>query len=442
MKGSGKGMRTTPVSIVESFFRTELRPENLPRFRELGWDQWIEFAKHYRATMETDLLPALAAHAGHGSANLYLEQRLRQDAGAALEREYGSTPLLGGRAIPGPQDVAPVVGTRLLGPLAKHLLWADRVVIPDNFYYSFDRLAEPIDVSLNDPNMSAYMHKTVDAIVDWLAILTELRPLITSGALVFMPAFLAPSFPYSGNSPVISTYREKLKLRPGPDQAHASSRATRPLMGQGLRDDLKDVERRTRDGELGPSKVYFNEEEVMGAWLNARILGLDAMLPTEEMAAYAARLYFDDGPDAGDVTGGLLSMAGLPLGDRESLSVEDLVSMRKNDRVFNEVKRVVAGCKEYVETLPIDTTQRQLTRECKEYFNDELQGGGLLSKVRILEETGPSILFRIAVGVAFLNAAPIVGLLAGAVLTPKVVRDLEAFFDPRRKAIARVQALL
>jgi len=135
-------------------------------------------------------------------------------------------------------------------------------------------------------------------------------------------------------------------------------------------------------------------------------------------------------------------MAGLPLGDRESLSVEDLVSMRKNDRVFNEVKRVVAGCKEYVETLPIDTTQRQLTRECKEYFNDELQGGGLLSKVRILEETGPSILFRIAVGVAFLNAAPIVGLLAGAVLTPKVVRDLEAFFDPRRKAIARVQALL
>jgi hypothetical protein len=160
------------------------------------------------------------------------------------------------------------------------------------------------------------------------------------------------------------------------------------------------------------------------------------------MAAFAARLYFDDGPDSADVVGDSFSIAPISIDSLHTMTVKDIVSIRRDGEEFNELRRILAACKAYIESLPPTTDQRRLSIECKSFIRDEIERSERSSRLRFVEETAlPGIVFSLAVGVAFLSAAPIVGLVASAVLTPRTLRAVMSRRDPKRRALARAYSL-
>jgi hypothetical protein len=441
----------TPVSIVESYFSVELKRSELKRFDKVSTRRWIEFARHYRAQMKDrfaeDFLTAPTD--SERSLRLYFEPLLVDTWDAVVRERYEPTPLLGKSGKPPePETITRELVSAMLNPLKKHLLMADAVYVRDNFYYCFDGMAE-LDAGPmpTDPIAQAMIEEGTRRIKGWLPILAELRPLIMSGALVFMPDYITPSFPYGGRSPRIKAAFDKLRMRPGVDQYQKAGKA-----------DGKEALRTLRAMAAGtfvlppaPPRVgiedeYFNEENVMGGWLNARLLNLDPVFPTRRMSDWAGRLYFDDGPESGDFTSDLLSIAVLPFEDERDLNLTDLIKMRRDEPAFSEMKRIVRVCKSYVETLSPTTPQELITLGCEKRVKEELEryeAKSVLRFVKPLEEkTVPGLVYAIGVNVAFIAASPLLGLVGDTLLSPRIFRIVQSKVDPKRRAIGRVQTML
>ena len=80
---------------------------------------------------------------------------------------------------------------------------ADSVYLRDSFYYCFDWIGESAERTRwrDDPIQVRNVEQYVRRLKRWLPILVELRELIESRAIVFMPYDMTPSFPYSSGSP-------------------------------------------------------------------------------------------------------------------------------------------------------------------------------------------------------------------------------------------------
>jgi hypothetical protein len=435
---------TTPISTIERYFDLRLDRAALKRFDETSDEQWIDFAKHYLAVMETDF-PAQFLHLPEGadpSVRLYFEPRISHAWDAAVTALHQPTPLLGLSPHPRAGTITRDDVSTMLRPLKKHFLLADSVYLRDSFYYCFDAVADSVDRTSwrRDPNTANLVHSSIQSIKQWLPILIELRDLIESKALVFMPYYITPSFPYAGDAPNLKPYFQKLKVRP-----RSNSVAMRDSsLGFDL-NMLADPDYSKRMYESSTQdRDYFDETEVIGAWLNARILHLDPVFPNRAMFNWAANLYFDDGPEAQDLTTDLISLDVLPFGGAEGIAIDDLLSMRKNEEVFRQVQRVVASCKDYIEVnLGPTSTRDGVSAACKSFLHDELEEYERRSVLKFIDENlMAGIGFSLVVGVALLTAQPAVGVIAGALLTPGVFRVIQRGLDPKRRAIGRLQALL
>lgn len=436
---------TTPISTIERYFDLRLDRAALKRFDETSDAQWIDFAKHYLAVMETDF-PAQFLHqpeAANPSLRLYFEPRISHAWDAAVAALHQPTPLLG--LSPHPPSGSTITRddvSTMLTPLKKHLLLADSVYLRDSFYYCFDAVADSVDRTRwrHEPNLVNLVHSSIQSIKQWLPILIELRDLIESKALVFMPYYLTPSFPYAGDAPKLKPYFQKLKVR-----SRSNSVATHdPSHGIDLNLLADPAYSKGIYGSATRDRDYFSETEVVGAWLNARILHLDPVFPNRTMFDWAANLYFDDGPEAQDLTSDLISLDILPFGGAEGITIDDLLSMRKNEEVFSQVQRVVASCKDYIEiNLGPTSTRDGVSAACKTFLHDELEKYERRSVLKFIDENlMGGIGFSMVVGVALLVAQPAVGVIAGALLTPAVFRVIQRRLDPKRRAIGRLQALL
>jgi hypothetical protein len=443
-------MKSTPVDIIEGFFDLELKRSSLQAFDQVPTDWWVDFARHYRTQMDNNFAhdflwwPAQGPH----SMRLYFEPRMRDLWSAAVEAKYEPTPLLGVVARPPTRDLStPAHVSRLLEPLKKHLLVADAVYIRDSFYYCFDSLAE----SQGPTGLTGLDHHLVEdsirAIKDWLPILAELRPLIQTGALVFMPYYITPSFPYAGNSPKIKGYFKQLHMREGQGQYRTLSPKEQEASIHGFLSGKALAMPPKASTPVPWDQRAFDEDEVIGAWLNARIMHLDPVFPTKKISDWAARLYFDDGPDAADVTGDLISMAVLPFGKQRTIPIADLVSMRRDEAVFKEVGRIVADCKSFIEKEGLSVASPvAITAATKTYVNEQLDAyegkSPILKVVKIADEKPiPGFVVSIAVGLALFHALPLVALIGGATLTPKAFKAIQKRTDPTKQAFARVQTL-
>ncbi len=441
----------TPVAIIESWLKIDLKRSALKHFAKVSDDRWIDFAKHYLAKMESDFASEFLEPppASDPSLRLYFEPRLRDSWDTAVRKQGQPTPLLGLSPYPPtPDPLTREQISRLLNPLKKHLLLADSLYIRDSFYSCFDYVADSVDRQhwRDDPNTAQQVRRGVQSIKDWLPILIELRPLIDSRALVFMPYYVTPSFPYDATSPKLKPHFAKLRMRPGRDQYQST--LTPEEQATAIRTFWSNTAGETDQAPSKPSEsqvpTSFDESEVLGAWLNARIMHLDPVFPTRNMSDWAGRLYFDDGADTADVTSDLMSVAVLPFGNEREINLDTLMAMRKNERVFDEIKLTVAACKAHIEAnLAPTATPVAVTEVCKQFIRDRLDNHEEGSKLKLFDESpGPAIAFALAIGVAFMAATPVVGVIGSACLTPKVFRIVQGKLDPKRRAYGHLQAVL
>ena len=411
---------------------------------------WIDFAQYYLKTMEAHFVDQFLAPPsnGEGSLRLYFEPRMTHDWDAAVRHLHSPTPLLGLSPDPGMTEATRDDVSQMLTPLKKHLLIADSVYVRDSFHSCFDIVAEAVDETRwrEDPNAVRLVHESIRKLKQWLPILAELRSLIKSRALVFMPYYVTPSFPFSGDAPALESALQKVKLRPKP-----ATESDAPAPVQINFKDFFEDPGPTRSAGQGASRQpnlnYFNETEVLGAWLNSRLLGLDPVFPNRTMFDWAADLYFDEGLGPTALTSDLISMDILPFGRTEGVGLDDLVKIRKNDDVFKNVRDAVLACKEFLEKdIGADSTRDGVSKSCRAFLDEQLNHCERKNLLRFIEDKPVAgVAFSVAIGAALLPVAPVapaLAVIAGAVLTPKLGLLAERRLDPRRRAIGQLQALL
>lgn len=429
----------TPVSILESHFQHKLRLKDIFYWRKISDDQWVGFAKAYLKKMKADFTPeSMAEVVDSGKIQLYFDYRFFLDYSQEIERRYGMESVLLGRSYPPAGAIfSQETLAQSLAPLSKHLLTADAIFIPDNFYRCFDGLADTFDRNTwrKDPNVESAVHRSIVAILQWLPILASLSDLIDSRAINFMPYYVVPSFPWGGNDP--STLKQMARLDIPPDPR------------------MKPIGEGNASFDLGawteaPKLVSYPEERPVdcdlaaSAWLNARFFSLDPVFADSQTWRWASGIKFHEETKL-QVTSDLISIDILPLGTgKKRLTVEEIASMRKNEGSFKLIRDTLIGCKEYLASNVKEGASHDfVSKTCREYVRDHLDPEERFKVIKVLDNNlFAGTAFSAAVGAAFLTANPLVALGVPLALTPKVFLTVTGLFDPKVRACARLEALL
>ena len=426
----------TPISILESYFDRQLILNDIRYWDTVKNDTWVDFAKTYLAQMKLGFTAiAIAEHTEKTQTRLYFDPRFGEAYDTQIAERYEKTPLLGHSPYPHVVDaVGDINFASLLNPLKKHLLVADELWIPDNFYRCFDFVADSFSRKtwhLN-PNTKSAVNLSITAIKHWLPILATLRKLIVSGALKFMPYYVVPSFPYAGGNPFMTEQMAR----------HTTPRDPGIKIAGEFKVDFENWNIPAKMPK-GPFKPRLDCNAATYAWLNARLLGLDPVFADEGTWRWASGIKFRSEPIV-EKTSDLMSIDILPLGNMSELSIDAIYEMRKNEQVFSHIRHTLNGCKDYIGTqIKDDADDEFVQKSCREYVRDQLDPEARLKHLKFLDNSllGSSI-FSVAVGAAFMGANPWLGLLVPAALTPKVFLAAEGQLNPRIRAKARLDALL
>lgn len=406
-----------PIDILETYFDTELRPGTLGEFDGIDPEKWIDFSKHYRAVMKSGFAGAyLDAHAAPPHAvRLFFEPSFDHEWAERLAEGFAETPLLGYRAfLPENNRVTREQVSRFLDPLKKHLLLADSVFVRDNFYWGFDAVADSVsrDRWRADPNVVSLVEQSIARIRAYLPVLAELRDLIRSKALVFMPYYVTPTFPYANVPPKLEGHIERLRIVD----------PTEEVWKGGIPDHEFD--------------------KILVPWLNARLLGLDPVYLTEAMARIGGTLSFDGDAPASPASD-LLSVSILPFGQAGEIDLDTLWKMRRNEPVFAHVRSLTARCKKHLEdNLGQGATPKAANALSKQFLQDHIASLPTQKAISLAEKPSVSLAWRTTLAVATLGTSEIVGPLASATLDTSVGQAVLSRVSPERRAIAYLNAAL
>lgn len=406
-----------PIDIFENYFEAELKPNTLGEFDGVDPEQWIDFSKHYLSVMKSGFAGSYldAKAAPLNAIRLYFEPSFAHDWARAMENRFAETPLLGYRAfLPKDPRITREQVSVFLNPLKKHLLLADSVFVKDNFYYGFDMVADSVSRSSwrADPNVVSLVDMSIARIRAYLPILAELRDLIRSKALVFMPYYIAPTFPYANVPPKLNKHIERIRIV----------------------DPAQEIWR-----DWIPAHEF---DKVLVPWLNARLLGLDPVYLSNSMARIGATLSFDDSAPASQPSD-LLSVNVLPFGGAGEIDLDTLWKMRCNESVFTHVRLLTAQCKKHLEdNLGQGATQKAANALSKQFLQDHLASLPTQKLISFSEKPSVSLAWRITLAGATLGTSEIVSLLASAVMDSSVGKAALSRLSPERRAIAYLNAAL
>jgi hypothetical protein len=329
----------------------------------------------------------------------------------------------------------------MLAPLKKHLLLADSVLIRDNFYVCFDIMAESVQAGWQDDIVDARIVKdTIPRIKAWLPVLAELRDLIKAKALVFMPYYVTPSFPYASTAPQLRDQLRRLQMR--------AAAQPKPVIPSTFRfeDLLKEPdpeELRKAAEAVDPAEFWIPDDDVIGAWLNAKLLGLDPVFPNKSTFGLASSLYFEGEGGPTDITSDMVSINILKFGDDKEIGIKDLVKMRKNEDVFVTMRQTVTECKRYLENEHLeDASAQAVTELTKAFLNEKLKTFDPKILKFAADHKVVGIGLGLAMGVALLHVPPLIPLIAGPVLSPDLGLRASRRFGRKTRGIANLQALL
>jgi hypothetical protein len=426
----------TPISVLETYFGRTLTLKDFSFWSEVSDDTWVDFAKTYLAQMQAGFTPqAMADRIGQEKIRLYFERGFSEDYDREIVRRFSTTPLLG--RSPYPSEQVDYTGEGLsyaLAPLRKHLLVADELYLPDNFYRCFDFVADSFDryTWRNDPNVESAVRRGVAAILRWLPILAGLRDLITSGAMNFLPYYVIPSFPYASGNPFMTQQMARLDFPRDPSIKRSGKLS---LDFSKWKDPPKISD--------GPTEPRLDCQAALYGWINARLLGLDPVFADKNTWQWASGIKFREETKT-NLTTDLMSIDILPLGEKKGLSVQDIVSMRSGERTFRHVRDTLIGCKDYVRgNVSEDASSEFVSKTCREYIRDHLNSDERLKSIKFLDnDLAAGTVLSLAIGAVFMLTNPWVGLLVPAALTPKAFLAAEAKLNPKVRAAVRLETLL
>ncbi|HET8797627.1 MAG TPA: hypothetical protein VFO89_08070 [Thermoanaerobaculia bacterium] len=433
--GQETSVLPTPISVLETYFQRRLVAEDMPFWKGVPDDTWVDFAKSYLAAMKAGFTPqAMAERNADTKVRLYFDFRFSEDYDREIVRRYRKTPLLSHS--PYPAENVDYTGDGLsdvLAPLRKHLLVADELYVQDNFYRCFDFVADsyPRHGWQANPNVESGVHRSVAAILQWLPILAGLRELIVSGVVNFVPYYVIPSFPYHGGNPFMEQHIALLDIPPDPRVTSAE-----PVIGFDL-----SLWSNPPAIPAGPWVPPLDCESALYAWVNARLLGLDPVFADKKTWQWASGIKFRNETKA-DLTTDLMSIDILPLGERGNLSVQDIMSMREGEEVFRHIRETLAGCKDYLQVnASPDASTEFLTTNCRQYIRDHLDGAERLKWIKFLDnDLVAGTVVSLAMGAAFMTANPWIGLFVRGIRESSGSHTLRQPMEKRKRPPARATA--
>lgn len=414
------GNLLTPIKIIENFFNMSLRKNTLEKFSRVSQDKWISFAKYYLSEMKDNFKDHhLVFSETEKRLRIYFEPVLYEEYGSVIQKKYSSTPLLGLNPVPA-NNSAPLTSrhiSTLLNPLKKHLLIADSIYLRDNFYYCFDAVADSVDKGnwRRYSNIESLVNRSINSIKSWLPILVEIRELIETKAIIFMPYYLTPSFPFNSRAPHLAEYWDKIIYR-------------NPL-------DEEDFDYRM--------KYWKIKDDCKLTWLNSRLLNLTPVYPNKQMFKYASGIQFIDELTPISLTSDLTSLSVLPFGNQKDISLKELIKIRKNEEIFSEVGKTVIELKEMIEKENlVNSTQKAINFALKGYLKDRLSSFEKGSIIEFINHPATGIAFSFSVGVMMISADPLIGLLSGlgTSVTPSLLKKI--LESKEQKALGHIQMLL
>jgi hypothetical protein len=434
---------TTPISIIEDYFEDQgvVTPKRVGSLSRVDDDRWLDFAKQYQASSEQS---ASDLNVDDGKLRLWFDPTILETWSRAVQQLYETqTPLLGLQPDPH-EPVNHDAAIRFVQPLVKHLLVADSVCVADNFYQSFYLLAESVPRDATDKVKEEFgVANQVARLKAWLPLLAELRPLIESGALVFFPEQKAPSFPATNYYSVDRMNELGLGIKPSDEPPRPS-----PTIDFEHFFDEPDIEPRPYDPFDYPGGV--NEEAVIRAWLNARLVGQSPVFPHRRMYDFASRLYLKatgDEPDETSLVSDLMTFRVLPIGDgSKPVDIATVTKLRENEEAFTAVKLAVQYCQDRLtNALKESASRKDATAICEQVFQDHLNAteGHAHHILQYLQDNKPAAtVLSLAAGVALLPVAPVIGAFVPALVSAANVQAVLDLFNRNRKAIKQLQLLL
>ena len=192
------------------------------------------------------------------------------------------------------------------------------------------------------------------------------------------------------------------------------------------------------------------ENSVITAWLNARLMGLNPVFPDKAMYDFSSRLYFrDDSDQSFDLTSDLMSFDILPLGKGKPVGIKELISLRKNEEGFAAVRSAVMACQHRLKDgLTSQATQRDAQLMCGEVIDDyqAKYGGKARQVVKFLSQNViAGTVLSIAVAAAMIPTAGLsaaIGVFAPAFLSPAIANIVVNRRNSEMRALTQLQAIL
>jgi hypothetical protein len=106
-----------------------------------------------------------------------------------------------------------------------------------------------------------------------------------------------------------------------------------------------------------PAEFRVRDDAVIGAWLNAKLLGLDPVFPNKSAFGLASSPYFEGEGGPTDITSDMVSINILKFGDDKGIRIKDLVKMRRGEDVFVTMRQTVTECKRHLESMRLGDTR-------------------------------------------------------------------------------------
>ena len=400
------------IQFIEAYFGSKLTPRSAAKISaKTSTREWVKFCRDYWINSEVDMRPAFNPKPSADEVRLYVEPRLKRSFDKTVSNKFGPSPLIGNSHYritsdtPSAEEVA-----AMLNPLKKHLLTSDQIFLPDGLLSVLDFVGE--DAKKYDVDRVLdhdVVPRTEQAIKKWLFVLAHLRPLLKDGSIVFFPYHQMPAFYAGANSEEFKHLKSELIF--------------------------------TSDE---PVLVSSKEDEIFSSIFTARLFDLDAVLPDKHCFEYASHWGF-----VGEKKGSTRSVGqGIELGfdglmPEDSVSVKDLVAIRKNEEVFSIVKTLSVDCKRYIEkNIPKTASPDVITRLSKAYIEDSLAEHGKSSVLKSVgDNTTKSTATSIIVAVCTLPLDFGAALIASLATNPTLLREAEKAADKTHKAHSRLLRL-
>lgn len=431
----------TPISILEGHFGEQLTLNDMSYWDGIADKAWIDFARAYLEQMEAGFTPqAMADRVDGQKIRLYFDKNFGEDYDKATEGRYARTPLIGLSQYPADDvDYRHEGLNQVIAPLAKHLLVSDEVYLTDSFYRCFDSFADTygrFDWQREDP---WGLEMRVAAIRRWLLILAGLRDLITSGVINFFPYYVIPSFTKMVDA---AKGRRANDVDPFMARLHIPHDPSLKAPGE-VEIDFKNFGK--QPPKVAPTKdePTLDTDAAVAGWIDARLLGFDPVYANEKTWRWASGIRFRDETKM-QATSDLMSIDIIPLRGDKGLSLKDVMSMRKGEKVFKHVRDTLIGCKDHLrDNVSENATSEFVRKTCREFIRDTLDPREKYKTIKFLDnDLVAASALSVGVGALFLTANPLIALAAGALLTPKVFLKAAGALDPEIRAAVRLEALL